>query len=105
MKPIASFVAEYEPKTKNRTLGMLQGIMSPTFGREATMFMTDLAKWENDIREYSVLSGKPFDDDLKVALVTERAPTEIKLHIQVNSSTITSYDMLRELIRSYFQAA
>ena len=37
-------VAEYEPKTKNQRLGMLQSIMSPTFGREATQFMTDLVK-------------------------------------------------------------
>ena len=98
-------IQEYEPKTKNRTLGMLQNIMSPLFGKDPTQFMSDLVKWENEIREYSGLSGKTFDDDLKVALVTERAPAEIKLHIQINSGAIANYDMLRELIRSYFQAS
>ena len=44
--------------------------------------MIDLVKWENEIRQYGGLSGKTFDGDLKVALVTEHAPTEIKLHIQ-----------------------
>ena len=98
-------IQEYEPKTKNRTLGMLQSIMSPLFGKDPTQFMIDLVKWENEIREYCGLSGKTFDDDLKVALVTERAPAEIKLHIQINSGAIADYDMLRELIRSYFQAS
>ena len=98
-------VQEYEPKTKNRTLGMLQSIMSPTFGKDPTQFMIDLVKWENEIRQYGELSGKTFDDDLKVALVTEQAPTEIKLHIQINSGVIADYDMLREMIRSYFQAS
>jgi hypothetical protein len=98
-------VQEYEPKTKNRTLGMLQSIMSPVFGKDPTQFMIDLVKWENEIRQYGELSGKTFDDDLKVALVTERAPAEIKLHIQINSGVIADYDMLRELIRNYFQAS
>ena len=81
-------VQEYEPKTKNRTLGMLQSIMSPTFGKDPTQFMIDLVKWENEIRQYGELSGKTFDDDLKVALVTESAPTEIKLHIKINAGVI-----------------
>ena len=98
-------VAEYEPKTKNTTLGMLQSIMGPTFGATMIQFMTDLVKWENEIRDYNTLSGKTFDEDLMVALVMERAPSEIKLHVQVNAANINNYNTLRELIRNYFQAA
>ncbi len=42
--------------------------------------MVDLVKWENEIRQYGELSGKTFDDDLKVALVTERADGDQTKH-------------------------
>ncbi len=67
--------AEYEPKTKNKALGLLQAIMRPTFGATMTQFMSDLVKWENETRDYHTLSSDIFDDDLMVALVMERAPS------------------------------
>ena len=37
-------IQEYDPKTKNRTLGMLQSITSPTFGKDPTQCMIDFGQ-------------------------------------------------------------
>ncbi len=41
-KAYSLLVEEYEPKSKNRTLALLQGIMAPTFTKE--QFMRDVLK-------------------------------------------------------------
>ena len=47
---------EYVPKTANRTVAMLQGLLAVTF--KEVDFLSTLTKWENDCRNLNLLAAR-----------------------------------------------
>jgi hypothetical protein len=96
---------EYEMASKPRILTKLQQIMNPTFNTAHDSYLDDLLKWENDCREFTNLSGETLSETIKIALVLERSPVEIKTYLQLNDSAMKSYAHLKETIKAYIVAA
>ncbi len=65
-------------------------------------FEDGLLKWEEAINMYDRMAqATPIDDGIKMAVLLKRAPKEIKVHIQVNIASITTYAQMRATIEMH----
>ena len=98
-------VREYEPNVAGRRLAMLSGIMTANGlkkVRNESDYLTALSEWEDEVESYQKLTGVTLDEAIKVAILTDAAPDDLKQHIQINADAVTdSYIKLKNMIISY----
>jgi hypothetical protein len=102
-----AMVAEYEPRTSSRRLGLLLSILSPNFGeeQEEQTWKSNFDLWETTILEYESLSGRTFDTEVKSAVLLMNVPKELKVHVQLKSEEyLTNYQALSTAVKGWIQS-
>eukprot|EP00971_Amphidinium_carterae_P298227 5925807-Amphidinium_carterae.1 len=54
-----------------------------------------LANWEAQLLEFERRTGKKVDPDLKVAVLVSMAPGDLKRHLQLNASSLKTFEATR----------
>ena len=90
---------DYEPDSGSRHVAMLSNILRPTFDGSLVEFWEKLRRWINDVETYEASSGEDLADNMKVALVIQAAPREIREKLQLQD--FTSFNNLRGRIEHY----
>ena len=76
---------EYEPRTVARSTAMLTGILTPKWKDVAVSdFMEAILQWEKRVEDYNDVTGLPLGDAVKVAVVTQYAPTPIRKFLKLS---------------------
>jgi len=79
--------------------------MSPDLEGPDEAFAEKLAVWERNIQEYEELTGRPWDDELRVAVLLKHSPANLRNHLQLNANLFESdWSKLRATVRMYLQA-
>jgi hypothetical protein len=102
-----AMVAEYEPKTSSRRLGLLLSILSPNFNseQEELVWKSNFDLWETTILEYESLSGRTFDTEVKSAVLLMNVPQELKVHVHLKSEEyLTNYQSLSTAVKGWIQS-
>ena len=96
--------AEYQPMIAQRRLALLHKLMNPDLTGTDDQFEDKFAQWERSVYEYETTTAKPFDSELKLAVLLRCAPTSIRQHLQLNASTFEqNWEKLRTVITLYLQ--
>ena len=96
--------ARFEPENKHKPFAWLRALSNPTFPTKETLWQRGLEEWEGEIAKYEREYTKQFDEDLKLAILTEVAPKALAPQIAMNSSNLTSYKLMREFIVQYLKS-
>ena len=99
-------VKEKEPNTDTRRLAMLSEVMAAQVldNVKITDFETKLMLWEETVNEYALLGGIVFPDEIKRAILLQKAPVELRTHLQVNAGAMMSYQIMRDTLEAYLRA-
>ena len=95
MKPSANF----QPQARNRTMSLLQGIMShPNFNMKASI-LPQILKLEEHFSQYEKLGGK-LSGDLRSAILLR-----VIIHLNMTLNEGSSYQKIREAVLAYDAAS
>ena len=96
----------YEPRTVARPTAMLIGILTPKWSDvAASNIMEPIFQLEKRVEDYNDVTGLPLGDAVKVAVVTQYAPSPAKKFLQLSPTEHVGYTELREAVRVYLQRA
>ena len=96
--------AHYEPGTANKPLVWLRHLSSPVFPTKESEWQHGLEHWESEISQYQAQTNKVFDPDLKLAIIADLAPQNLKALIQMHTKELDSYQKMRQYIVDYLKA-
>ena len=96
--------ARLEPENKHKPSAWLRALSNPTFPTKETLWQRGLEEWKGEIAKYEREYTKQFDEDLKLAILSEVAPKALAPQIAMNSSNLTSYKLMREFIVQYLKS-
>ena len=98
-------VLSMEPVSRNRSLGILNAIMSwPQFSMKGGSVVAQLLKLEAAFREYERTTGEALQEELRFAVVFRCVTGQLKTWLQLQVQDGTSYADLREHIVRYDKA-
>ena len=93
-----------QPTNRNRSLGLLQLLMSwPSFDQKVGM-LPQVLKLEDSIKEYERITGGELQKELKFSILMKVIGGQLKTHLQLTLRDDTTYEQLRESIINYDQA-
>ena len=104
VQALRKLIQRYAPVTQGRVLATLNGILSADFGQDQAAYMDKLVTWERKVNDYERLAKEPMSDIIKRAIITERAPSEVRTHLLVNAGSLLSYESVRASIESFLAA-
>lgn len=96
--------ARFEPENKHKPFAWLRALSNPTFPTKESLWQRGLEEWEGEIAKYEREYGKSFDEDLKLAILSEVAPKALAPQIAMNSASLTSYKSMREFVVQYLKS-
>ena len=96
--------ARFEPENKHKPFAWLRALSNPTFPTKENLWQRGLEEWEGEIAKYEREYTKQFDEDLKLAILSEVAPKALAPQIAMNSANLTSYKLMREFIVQYLKS-
>jgi hypothetical protein len=92
---------EFEPRLPQRRLALLHSLMAPNFSGD---FETQLITWEREIAVYEKVTGKTFDDDLRMAVLLRHSPPGLREHLQLSAGQFDEdYSKMRTVIQLWLQ--
>ena len=100
--------ARIEPENKHKPDAWLRALSNPVFpnpvfpNRES-QWQRGLEEWEGEIAKYEREYKKTFDEDQKLAILSEVAPKTLAPQIAMHSAHLTTYKTLREFIVQYLK--
>jgi hypothetical protein len=97
----------YQPTNKARSRGLLTLILQQNWScKSVNDFVDRLIDWENLVSQYEVAgrSDRTISDHIKQSIVTSNCPAELRLHLQLNSERVKSYQDLKRMIMDYHSA-
>jgi len=99
-------VLDHEPRSDSRKLALLGEILEARMldNVKVNDFEQRLIEWEEIVREYVNMGGVDIGQDLKRALLMKKCPPDLRTHLQVNASTLLTYESMRECLDSYLKA-
>jgi hypothetical protein len=101
--------ARYEPKTRNRTLQLLDGCLSPDLsGDNAATVMDKLLAWELHVARYDAQAETKLADDIKIATLMKQLSEGLRyalLQLLGSSSATVSYSAIREYLVRFLSSA
>ena len=74
----------YEPKSRGRQREVFLKICRPTMDKNRSL-LNNIESWEQDVRDYEKRFTKKVDEDLRVSVLLEMAPEDIRRHIYINA--------------------
>ncbi len=81
LEALRRLVRRFNPVTQGRVLSILNSILQIDLGAEETTLMDKLVQWESKVSEFEHLSREVLPDIIKRAIVTERAPAQVRTHL------------------------
>eukprot|EP00435_Cladocopium_sp_Y103_P045587 s1981_g13.t1 len=69
-----------------------------------SLWQRGLEEWEGKIAKYEREYGKSFDEDWKLAILSEVAAKALAPQIAMNSASLTSYKSMREFVVQYLKS-
>ena len=94
----------FNPVTQGRVLSILNAILQVDLMGDESQLMDRIVQWEQKINEFEQLSREILPDIIKRAIITERAPAQVKTHLLVNAQTLASYSLVRAAVESFVTA-
>ena len=68
LEAVRRLCSRYEPRSRNRALALLDGVLHPDLGADnADVLIDKLIKWGSDLRMHETNSGAPLADDVRIA--------------------------------------
>ena len=102
---LRQLVLSMEPVSRNRSLGILNAIMSwPQFSMKGGSVVAQLLRLEAAFREYERTTGEALQEELRFAVVFRCVTGQLKTRLQLQVQDGTSYADLREHIVRYDKA-
>ncbi|OLP76923.1 hypothetical protein AK812_SmicGene43080 [Symbiodinium microadriaticum] len=96
--------ARFEPENKHKPYAWLRALSNPVFPNKESQWQRGLEEWEGEIAKYEREYRKTFDEDLKLAILSEVAPKTLAPQIAMHSAHLTTYKTLREFIVQYLKS-
>ena len=91
---------EFAPKVVQRRLASLNVLLRPKIN--VATLRDDLADWEKEIRDYEQMTGKDFDKELKIGIVMNAVPLQLRNHLQPNATSVENdFNGLKRIIDAY----
>jgi hypothetical protein len=95
---------EYDSRLPQQRLTTLQELLRFPMGNDEESFRVAWAKWEVEIARYEANFGRRVDDELKVAVVLEKAPAQLRQHLLLNSGQFADgSESLKVVAMGYLQ--
>ena len=89
-----------QPKARNRTMSLLQGIMSyPAFNMK-TSILAQILRLEEHFVQYEKLGGK-IGEEMKAAVLLRSLSGPLKTHLNLTLNEGSSYSKIRESINAF----
>ena len=89
-----------QPRARNRTMSMLQSIMSyPNFVMKNSI-MSQLVRLEEHFVQFEKMGGK-LTDEMKSAVVLKCVSAPLKIHLNLSLNESSTYAQIREVIKAY----
>ena len=98
----------YEPKTRNRQLGLLDAALHPNLTGEDYTVLDKINEWEQMIRKYDSIVQTAMSDDIKIATLMKGVSEKLRAYLmqlmtQSGSNDMT-YRQVRESVERYFSS-
>ena len=90
-----------QPPARNRTMSLLQGIMShPTFNMKGSL-LPQILKLEEHFLQYEKLGGSKLSSDMKSAVLLRAVTGQMKVHLNLTLNEGSSYLKIREAVLAF----
>eukprot|EP00435_Cladocopium_sp_Y103_P031972 s1934_g8.t1 len=100
LEALRQLLMNCQPKARNRTMSMLQGIMSyPMFNMKGSI-IAQVVRLEESFSQFEKLGGK-LTDEMKAAVVLKCITGPLKVHLNLSLTESSSYAKVREVIQAY----
>ena len=81
-----ALITRYAPNTAPRVQSLMSAILNAkTFPSELTAYEIALDEWQENIRKWESISGDRFDVSMKKALFLDKAPTNVRVPLQMQN--------------------
>ena len=92
----------YNPRTDGKFLVLLNSIIEFQFGTDKE-FLDNLVAWETMIDNFEADADEEISPQIKCAILSNRAPKELRKHLLTSASRETNYVKLRQKVETYIQ--
>jgi len=92
----------WNPSSKGRNLTKLSKVLHWDFG-DATKMLDNLVAWESAVEDWENVTQEKLGDSVKCAIIAERAPAEVRTHLQLNAPN-AKFPQMRAVVEEYLQA-
>ena len=100
MEALRQLLMNCQPQARNRTMNLLQGIMSyPSFNMKSSL-LPQILKLEEHYVQYERLGGK-LSPDMKSAVLLRAVSGQMKTHLNLTLNEESSYSKIREAIIAF----
>ena len=66
-------------------------------------FETSFEAWEADIEKYGTEEIQKFPDEIKIGVLTSKAPPQLQQYLMLNTDLQTPYNEIRKIVIDYFR--
>ena len=81
-----ALITRYAPNTAPRVQSLMSAILNAkTFPSELTAYEIALDEWQENIRKWESISGDHFNVSMKTALFLDKAPTNVRVPLQMQN--------------------
>ena len=91
----------YSGPNRSRATGRMSTILNYQFNQSD--FETSFETWEAEIEKYDTEQPVKFPDEIKIGLLTAKAPPQLRQYLMLNTDLQTPYDEIRKFVVSYFR--
>ena len=100
LEALRMLMANCQPKSRNRTMSMLQGLMGyPNFNMKMSV-MAQVQRLEEHFGHYEKLGGK-LTDEMKSAILLKCISGPLKVHLNLSLNEGSKYEVIRDTIKAY----
>ena len=92
---------KFEPQVLSKGLVWRRTILNPAFPDKESQFQGALMDWEAEVLKYEEEEKKKIDDEDKMGVLLEVAPSGIQSHIRQNMRQLDTYAKMKSQVESY----
>ena len=92
----------WNPSSKGRNPTKFSKVLHWEFG-DASKMLDNLVSWESAVEDRENVTQEKLGDSVKCAIIAERAPAEVRTHLQLNAPD-AKFPQMRSLVEEYLQA-
>ena len=92
----------YEPRTPGTKRALLKAIINNPPAKKPDETEKNLLAVENLIRKYEVMAGEPLPEDLRITVIIDLCPRDLREHLELSTKEMT-YKEVRDEISNYVE--